>query len=90
MRPRRNLVDCNVLVGQEETFRLVGKYAQCDIGTYLHVRKDPGFVNAAAMDFRLRPDAEVYRALPDFRPIPFERIGPRTREQREKDHPVIR
>jgi hypothetical protein len=90
MRPRRNLVDCNVLVGQEETFRLVGKYAQCDIGTYLHVRKDPGFVNAAAMDFRLRPDAEVYRALPDFRPIPFERIGPRTREQGEKDHPVIR
>lgn len=90
MRPRRNVVDCNVLVGQEETFRLVAKYAQCDIGTFFHSRKDPGFVNATAMDFRLRPDSEVYRALPNFKPIPFERMGPRSREQQEKDHSLIR
>ncbi|MEK6794434.1 MAG: LamG-like jellyroll fold domain-containing protein [Spirochaetota bacterium] len=37
---------------------------------------DPGFVNAAKGDFRLKPDSIVYKTLPDFKPIPFEKIGP--------------
>ncbi len=37
---------------------------------------DPGFVNAAKNDFRLKPDAEVYKKIPGFKPIPFEKIGP--------------
>jgi len=36
---------------------------------------DPGFVNAARGDFRLRPDAAVFDRLPGFKPIPFEKIG---------------
>jgi len=36
---------------------------------------DPGFADAARGDFRLRPDSEVFRRLPGFRPIPFEKIG---------------
>jgi hypothetical protein len=36
---------------------------------------DPGFVDAAKGDFRLRPDAEVFRRLPGFQPIPFEKMG---------------
>ncbi len=36
---------------------------------------DPGFVDAAAGDFRLRPDSEVFKKLPGFKPIPFEKIG---------------
>ena len=35
---------------------------------------DPGFVDAAKSDFRLRPDAEVFRRIA-FRPIPVEEIG---------------
>ena len=35
---------------------------------------DPGFVNAAKGDFRLKPDAEVFRRI-GFRPIPVEEIG---------------
>ncbi len=38
---------------------------------------DPGFVDAAAGDFRLRPDAPVFQRIPGFPNIPFERIGPR-------------
>ena len=38
---------------------------------------DPGFVDAAAGDFRLRPDAPVFERIPGFPSIPFERIGPR-------------
>ncbi len=37
--------------------------------------RDPGFVDAAKGNFRLRPDAEVFRRLPGFQPIPFEKIG---------------
>ncbi|MCX5684848.1 MAG: hypothetical protein NT049_14345 [Planctomycetota bacterium] len=37
--------------------------------------EDPGFVNAAKMDFRLRPDSAVFKKLPGFKPIPMEKIG---------------
>jgi hypothetical protein len=36
---------------------------------------DPGFVNASTGDFALRPDAEAFRRIPGFRPIPFSQIG---------------
>lgn len=35
---------------------------------------DPGFVDAAKLDYALKPDAEILRAG-GFRPIPFEEIG---------------
>jgi len=37
--------------------------------------RDPGFMDAARGDFRLKPDAEVFPRLPGFKPIPFEKIG---------------
>lgn len=37
--------------------------------------EDPGFVDAGAMDFRFRPDAEVFKRIPGFEPIPFDKIG---------------
>ena len=37
--------------------------------------KDPGFVNAAAGNFALRPDSLVFKQLPNFKPIPFAQIG---------------
>ena len=36
---------------------------------------DPGFVNFAKHDFRLKPDAQVFKDLPSFQPIPFEKMG---------------
>lgn len=36
---------------------------------------DPGFVDLAALNLALKPNAQVYRDVPDFKPIPFERIG---------------
>ena len=77
MRPRRNVVDRNVLVKHEETFRLVGKWAQTDFGENFITQKDPGFVDAASLNFALKDDSVVYRKLPGFERIPFERIGPR-------------
>jgi hypothetical protein len=77
MLPRRNVFDRNVIVKPEETVRLVGKHAQTEFGENFITSKDPGFVDAAAGDYRLRPDSPVFRDLPGFEPIPFERIGPR-------------
>jgi hypothetical protein len=48
----------------------------------LVTRDDPGFVDAKNEDFRLRPDAAVYRQVPGFQPIPFARIGLRRDEIR--------
>lgn len=36
--------------------------------------QDPGFVDAAKLDFRLKPDAPLLR-MPGFRPIPVDEIG---------------
>jgi hypothetical protein len=77
MRPRRNVVDRNVLVRYEETFRLVAEYAQCDYGKNYITQQDPGFVDAANMDFRLKDGSVVYKEVPGFVRIPFEEIGPR-------------
>jgi len=41
----------------------------------LVVRDDPGFVNAVARDYRLKPDAPVLSEIPGFEPIPFDRVG---------------
>ena len=40
-------------------------------------KDDPGFVDAAHGNFELRSDAEVFKRLPRFKPIPFKEIGPR-------------
>lgn len=36
--------------------------------------KDPGFVNLAKHDVRLRPDSQIFQDLPGFQPIPFEKF----------------
>jgi hypothetical protein len=77
MRPRRNVFDRNVLVKYEETFRLVGKYAQTDFGENYVTDKDPGFVNAEGLNFQLKDNSVVYKELTGFERIPFEKMGPR-------------
>jgi hypothetical protein len=77
MRPRRNIFDTNVLVKYEETYRLVGKYAQCEFGDDFMCQNDPGFIDASRLDFRLKDESVIYRELPRFQRIPFEQIGPR-------------
>ncbi len=82
MRPRRNVFDRNVLVKYEETFRLVGKYAQTDFGENYMTQSDSVFVDPERLDFRLKENSPVYRELPGFARIPFEQIGPRKASSR--------
>ena len=37
--------------------------------------EDPGFVDAGALDFQLKPDSVVFTRIPGFQKIPFEKIG---------------
>ena len=37
--------------------------------------EDPGFVNRAAKDFRLKPDSPVFLRIPGFQPLPLEEMG---------------
>lgn len=36
---------------------------------------DPGFVNGAQQNFRLRDDSSAFAKIPDFERVPFEQIG---------------
>jgi len=39
------------------------------------IETDPGFVNPANMNFQLKEDSIVYKEIPGFKNIPFEKIG---------------
>jgi parallel beta-helix repeat protein len=84
MRPRRNVFEDNVIVKYEETFRLVGKHAQTEFGDNFITDKDPGFVDAAQLDFRIVDSSAVFKELPRFQRIPFEKIGPRPGQSRSE------
>jgi hypothetical protein len=42
----------------------------------LITEEDPGFVDAARLNFQLKDDSMVYKRIPGFQRIPFEKIGP--------------
>lgn len=44
-------------------------------GPNIAYSSDPGFVDFATNDLRLRPDARIYRDMPGFTPIPLEMSG---------------
>ena len=37
--------------------------------------EDPGFVNLAAGDFRLKPSAAIFGLIPGFQPLPVDKAG---------------
>ncbi|MBI3923127.1 MAG: right-handed parallel beta-helix repeat-containing protein, partial [Armatimonadetes bacterium] len=41
----------------------------------LVVSEDPGFVDAARLNFALKHDSPVFSKIPEFEPIPFAKIG---------------
>ena len=53
-----------------------------DIRDNLVTKEDPGFVDAAAMNFALKPDSRVFKAVPGFQAILFAEIGLRRDEYR--------
>ena len=86
MRPRRNLLAGNVIVGgsKEPLSLLGGAHAQFSNLNNFVAGKDPGFVDYRNGDFTLRADSEVFVRMPGFQPIPFRRMGIHTDESRTR------
>ena len=68
--PRRNLVRDNVSVQSGE----FGSDSNDVKGNWV-TDEDPGFVDAAGMNFQLKADSAVWTKIPGFQRIPFEWIG---------------
>lgn len=77
MRSRGNLFSENVIIGgpDEPVLLMGGVNAQMKNENNWKTDKDPGFENMKEGNFTLREDAEVFRILPGFKKIPFEKIG---------------
>ena len=71
-QPRVNRAKNNVLVRCEQVRSGNWEFNADEMWS---TDRDPGFVNAAAGDYQLRPDAEVFQHLPNFQRIPVEKIG---------------
>ena len=70
--PRVNRARLNLLV---RCGQVSGGNWRLDPGENWATNDDPRFIDIANADYRLRPDAPAFKHLPDFRPIPFEKIG---------------
>jgi hypothetical protein len=69
-RPRRNHATANLVVNcpkvQTGTWDVTNTFATED---------NPGFVDAARLNFRLKKGSVAFEKIPGFEPIPFDRIG---------------
>jgi parallel beta-helix repeat protein len=75
IRPRRNIMENNVVFDCKEELNLKGDYAQFETRNNLVTDQNPGFENIGKLDMRLKADSVVFKEIPGFEPIPFEKIG---------------
>ena len=68
--PRRNHASTNLIVNCRAV-----QTGNWDVSDSFVTDTDPGFVNAAKLDFRLRKDSAAFARMPGFEKIPFEQIG---------------
>ena len=68
--PRRNHARANLIVNCRTV-----QTGNWDVTDSFVTDTDPGFVNAAKLDFQLRNDSSVFAKIPGFEKIPFEQIG---------------
>ena len=87
MRSRRNCMTRNLIVGSREApLKLDGPHAQGTETNNFCTQDDPGFVDWKGGDYRLKPDAEAYRRIEGFEPLPIERMGVYEDEYRKTDN----
>lgn len=72
--PKRDTFYRNVLV--KITKRVEGLQERLPfMDSNYETNEDPGFENYSTENFKLRKDAVIFKKIPGFRNIPFEKIG---------------
>ena len=71
--PKRNFIENNVFVN----IKLIhnGSADWSYFGKNYIASGDPGFENYKEMNFQLKPTSEIFKLLPGFKSIPFNKIG---------------
>ena len=71
--PKRNFIENNVFVN----IKLIhnGNVDWSYLGKNYIASGDPGFENYKEMNFQLKPSSEIFKMLPGFKAIPFNKIG---------------
>ncbi len=75
IRPRRNLMKNNVVYNCKHSIEFKGDYAQFELVDNFVTDENPGFEDIDNLDMNLRKDSPVFKNIPDFEPIPFDKIG---------------
>lgn len=78
MRSRGNIFSTNVILGGSKNpvkIRENNKYGIFESVNNFQTDTDPGFVDFENENFMLKKDSQVYKKLPDFEAIPFDKIG---------------
>ena len=73
----------NVIVDYDEPFRLIGDYVQFELKNNFITGDDPGFIDQKNLNFQLKDNSIVYKKIPEFKKIPFEKIGLYSDEHRK-------
>lgn len=71
--PKRNFIENNVFVMVKLIHNGAAEWSY--FGRNFITCQDPGFVDFENMNFEMKPESEVFEILPDFKPIPFHKIG---------------
>ena len=77
MRAQGNLMADNVIVGGPDNpiELLGGQYAQMEGKNNFVTKEDPGFVDMKNGNFNLKVDSKIYKFIPGFQKIPFDKMG---------------
>ncbi len=74
--PWCNHYENNVILRADRPYKLdTGEATATGLDTNFITNDDPGFVNEAQKDYRIKADAEIFKHIPDFVPPCFERMG---------------
>ncbi len=86
MRSRRNIVSHNLIVGghEEPLYLIGGEFATCTMVNNFRTDIDPGFVDFKNENFNLKPESVVFREIPGFQPLPFDKMGLYTDQYRKQ------
>ena len=72
--PKRNVIDKNVFVRIPKVVEGGKQLLEYSRNNY-ETNEDPGFENEQTQNFKLKSSSEIFRKIPGFQSIPFEKIG---------------